>query len=130
MLRKAASVFGLKLFTAIVNLLIVIIISQTMGAEGRGECSLIITSVALILIICNFVGGATLVYVVPRNQPFKLVVISYAWTLLVCFLSWILLLNFKLLPKEFVVPIVLISMLSSFLSVNLNRSEEHTSDQS
>src|SRR5688572_7588815 len=120
MLKKAASVFGLKLFTAIVNLLIVIFISRAMGAEGKGECSLIITSVALIMIVCNFVGGATLVYMVPRNQPFKLIIISYVWTLLVCTLSWILLLNFELLPSHFIFPTVLIALLSSFLSTNLN----------
>jgi len=58
---KIFKTFGVRLSSAIISLLIAVVISQYLGAGGKGEQGIIITTIALILIFANIVGGASLV---------------------------------------------------------------------
>ena len=119
MLRKIVFTFGIKILVALINLVIVIILSQQIGASGKGEASLIITTIAIINILCNFVGGPTLVYLVPRQNFFQLLLLSYSWSFLVCMGSWIVLTYLSIIPPGFVIHIAVLSFLGSMLSSNL-----------
>ena len=72
MSKRIFFTFFIKGIIAVTNLLIVILLSRYTGAAGKGEATLIITSIAMILLFNNVVGGSSLVYFVPRHNIFQL----------------------------------------------------------
>ncbi|MES2593304.1 MAG: polysaccharide biosynthesis C-terminal domain-containing protein [Bacteroidota bacterium] len=120
MYKKVASTFGIKIIVAILNLAIVIILSRLTGAEGKGEASLIITSIAMVLLFCNMIGGASLVYFVPRYNTFLLFFLSNVWSVFMALIAFATLKFFPALPEQFVTPVVILSLINSFLATNLS----------
>lgn len=119
MFNKIISTFGIKIIIAAINLAIVILLSQETGAAGKGEASVIITSIAFINIICSFIGGPPLVYLVPRENLFQLIFISYIWSLLISTGAYLVLFLTNLIPFEFVIHVAILSFLNAVISTNL-----------
>lgn len=119
MISKIISTFGIRIIIAAINLFIVVLLSQNIGATGKGEASLIITSIALINIICGFIGGPTLVYLVPRRDLFQLLIVSYSWSLIVCTASYLFLTTYNIIPAQFHLHIFFLALLTAFISTNL-----------
>lgn len=118
MLKKILNTFGTKAISAIINLLIAVILSQYLGPEGKGVQSLIITTITFVLVFANLVGGATLVYLVPRHSASLLVVPSYAWTIIIALISYFILLLFPVVDRSFIIHICLLSALNSITAIN------------
>lgn len=120
MFRNIASTFGSKLLVSLLNLAIVIIISQYLETEGRGVSGLFLTNLALIALFNNFIGGSTLVYLVPRYSTLSLFLPSYLWASIVAALfSFVLLPLTGSMSGEFYTHIFFISLLQSFTSIHL-----------
>lgn len=119
MFKKIAFTFGIKIIIAVLNLAIVVLLSRSIGAGGKGEASLIITSIAMILLFCNMVGGSSLVYFVPRYNILRLFLLSNAWSVLVCIISYFIFLALPLVPQDAVMPVVLLSLINALLATNL-----------
>ncbi len=119
MLKKIASTFIIKVLIAILNLAIVIVLSRYIGASGKGEASLIVTTIAMILIFCNMIGGSSLVYFVPRYNTLLLFIISNLWSIIICGISYFIFKSFAIIPASFIVPVVLLSLINTFLESNL-----------
>jgi O-antigen/teichoic acid export membrane protein len=119
MYKKLVLTFGIKILIALLNLAIVIMLSKHLGAAGKGEASLIITSIAMILLFCNIVGGSSLVYFVPRQNIVQLLLLSNGWSVIVCILCYFLLLIIPLINPSAVVPVIILSIINSFLASNL-----------
>lgn len=119
MFKKIAFTFGIKIIIAVLNLAIVVMLSRNIGAAGKGEASLIITSIAMILLFCNMVGGSSLVYFVPRHAILRLFLLSNAWSVFVCAAAYFIFLAFPLLPENVILPVILLSLINSFLATNL-----------
>ncbi|MEO6883195.1 MAG: hypothetical protein ABI199_04120 [Bacteroidia bacterium] len=119
MFKNIASTFVIKFVNAFIGLLVAVVISQYMGAFGKGETSLIITSITLVLIFCNVVGGATVVYLVPRYPVVQILFPGYIWSFISCVFAYFILKLFPLIPEVFVFHVVALSLLNSFLSINL-----------
>lgn len=66
MVRKILGNFGVRLLSAIMNLMIAIVVSQYIGATGKGEQSLVLTMIAIVTIFDNMVGGASIVYLTNK----------------------------------------------------------------
>lgn len=120
MLRNVTFTFLTRVITAIISLLLAVLLSQYLGAGGKGFQSIIITTISIILIFSNVFGGATLVYLVPRNKLLVLLTISYLWSLLMGVLSYIALLIFAKISTEYCLHIALLSVISSWFSINSN----------
>ena len=120
MLRKIIHTFGIRAFSAVINLFIAILLSQYLGAAGKGAQTIIITTISFILIFANFVGGATLVYLTPRFPVQLLLVPSYAWTLLMSLISWFVLSSFHLVLHLYILHICLLSVINSVMSIHSN----------
>lgn len=118
MFRKIVNTFGTRTVTAVINLLIAIIISQRLGAEGKGEQGLIITTVAFILVFANLVGGATLVYLTPRYKPLQLILPSYAWSIITGVAGFAFLHLVPIIDSKYIIDICILAVISSFASVN------------
>ena len=66
MWRSIFGNFGVRVLSALLNLGLVILFSQLTGAVGKGEQSLLLTSIAILTIFDSLVGGAALVYLSSR----------------------------------------------------------------
>lgn len=120
MFRNIASTFGSKLLVSLLNLAIVIVISQYLKTEGRGVSGLFITNLALIALFNNFIGGSTLVYLVPRYPVLSLFLPAYLWATIVSGIFCFLVLPLTgSVSGEFNTHIFFISLLQSFGSINL-----------
>ena len=120
MLKKILGTFGIRAFSAVINLLIAILLSRYLGPAGKGTQSIIITTISFILIFSNLVGGATLVYLTPRFPVPLLLVPSYFWTLLMSLASYFVLVLFRLVEGAFIVHVCVLSVITSALSVHSN----------
>ena len=118
MLGKILNTFGARALAAVINLLIAIVLSQYLGPAGKGIQSLIITTITFVLVFANLVGGATLVYLVPRHAPSLLILPSYLWTVIVSIISYFVLLLFPIIDQSLILHICILSILNSFVSIN------------
>lgn len=119
MLKKIFSTFVSNFFVSVFNLLIVILVSQFLGATGKGEQSILITTISFVLLVCNVVGGGTLVYLVPRYNNLKILAISYIWSFIICLLVFLFLNFLSNINQSFIIHIALLSFLNSLFSINL-----------
>lgn len=120
MISKIINTFGTRLSAAIINLLVIILISQFLGSFGKGQQGLIIASITYILVFSNIVGGGTLVYLLPRYGHSLLILPSYIWSVLMSAGFYFLLFITHLVDLEFVIHICILSIISSFISINSN----------
>lgn len=111
---------GTRAFSAILNLIIAVVISQYLGTIGKGQQGLIIATISYILVFSNLIGGSTLVYLAPRYGIQRLLLPSYLWTLLMSLAFFFILKFSKIIPETFIVNICLLSILSSFISIHSN----------
>lgn len=118
MIRKIISTFTTNVIIAVLNLLIAIVVSQYLGAAGKGQQSILITTIAFILLICNIIGGASLVYLVPRYDNFKIIAPSYIWSVIVCVVVYFIIGFFPDIPDIYVFHICLLTLISSLTAVN------------
>ena len=118
MFSKILHTFGARAISAVINLLVAVLLSQYLGPEGKGVQSLIITTITFIMVFANLVGGATLVYLVPRHRPSLLILPSYAWTILMSLVAFAFLHFFPLVDKTFIIHICILSVIHSFTSIH------------
>ena len=118
MINKILSTFGTRSISALVNLLIAVALSQYLGPAGKGQQGLIITTIAMILVFSNLVGGATLVYLVPRYPYSRLIIPSYLWGIIISCLSYPVLIVISVIPTEFILHVCILSAVNSFASIN------------
>ena len=118
MLNKILNTFGTRALAAVINLLIAVLLSQYLGPEGKGIQGLLITTITFVLVFANLIGGATLVYLVPRHTPYLLIVPSYAWTFLIALVSYAILQLFPIIDPAFISHICILSVLNSISTIN------------
>lgn len=118
MYKIIAGNFSAKFIAAVVNLLIAVLVSQLLGAQGKGEQSLIIVTISLIVLFNNFVGGASVVYLTPRNPLKHIVVPSYVWALLVNSCAGVIMYYWTEMSVSMAFSIAVLSGISSFTAVN------------
>lgn len=118
MIKKIISTFTTNVIIAVLNLLIAIVVSQYLGAAGKGQQSILITTIAFILLICNIIGGASLVYLVPRYDNFKIIAPSYIWSAVVCVVVYFIIGFFQDIPDVYIFHICLLTLISSLTAVN------------
>jgi len=120
MLKKTLGTFGAKLIGAILNFFVIILLSQFLGPEGKGEASLILTSVAIVLIFGNLIGGAPVVYLTPRKSIYQLLQVSYFWAVIVAVLAFVILSNITIgIDANWVKHIAILSLIEGFTAANL-----------
>ena len=66
MLKLMLSTFISRLATAVVNFGVIVLISRTLGPEGKGLSTLLLVTLVSVQMLCDFAGGAALVYLSSR----------------------------------------------------------------
>src|SRR3954464_4867462 len=118
MFKKIIGTFGIKVLIAILNLLIVVVLSNYIGASGKGEASLVVISMAMVMLFCNLLGGPTLIYLTPRYNIFLLFFLSNAWSLLTAIGAFVVLYFYGGMSICMNLHICILSLISSFLATN------------
>ena len=72
--------FVSRLATAFVNFGTIMLLSRKLGPEGKGIATLILVIVTSVQLICDFMGGAAMVYLSPRYRLRNLLFPSWIWT--------------------------------------------------
>lgn len=104
-LRKGIiSTFVSKTGVALLGLLMVIVISRYLGAEGRGRIALFMSSVALLQMFCDFGNSSVLINLSYTRPQRSLWLSSILWVGAVCLLAYPFLRLFGDLPFAMLVP--------------------------
>jgi len=119
MLRNILGTFGAKFIIAIANLIIVILTSQFLGAEGKGITSLILMSITIVLLFSSIVGGPALVYLVPRMALLKLLIPSYIWAILTSLIFTAIIAWLNIISTDYIIHLFFLSLLLALLSIHL-----------
>ena len=80
MLRLMLMTFVSRLMTAVVNFGTIMLLSRKLGPEGKGLATLMLVIVISVQLICDFMGGAAMVYLSPRYRLRNLLIPSWSWT--------------------------------------------------
>jgi O-antigen/teichoic acid export membrane protein len=119
MFRKILFTFSTRFLSSLLSFLIVVITARAIGAEGRGEITLVMLGCSINLMINSIVGGNAIVLLAPTIATWKLLVPSWIWVLLSNSLVTVILHVFGLIPEHLSIHVLLISILQSFASVHL-----------
>ena len=121
MLIKIINTVGTKVLSLIFNFSTAIIISQYLGDVGKGKQSLLLMTIAFILIISNIVSGKTIVYLTPKYSFSKLILPSYLWSILVGVIAIIGLSIFNAsLDASIIVHVGMLSVFASLNAINVS----------
>lgn len=119
MIGKILNTLGTRALSAIASLAIAILISNYLGAGGKGEQGLIIATISIIVILTGLIGPSSLVYHLPRFPLSVLLIPSYVW-LLICLTGIFFLLKIvHLVPGQYAMDTCLLSLILSVTNINL-----------
>lgn len=122
MLKNILNTSFTKIISAGLSLILLILTTRYLGAQGRGILSIITASVGLIMLFNGFMGGSSLVYIIPRNRSisfFKHATVLWClWALIVSsIISFILIVTGSLSTNLFF-HIFALGVLGSFFSTS------------
>jgi O-antigen/teichoic acid export membrane protein len=119
MIKHILSTFFTRFFVAASNLAIAILLSNYLGASGRGEQSLVITLISFIIIITGIIGTASISYLIPRYSFSVLIIPSYLWVFIVFTIGYVALPYLNLVPAGYNLDVCILSLLLSLVSINM-----------
>lgn len=93
--KKILTSFSTKIASAILSVGIVLLITNFLGADGRGQTSTINTTITFIIMFHSMIGSDALVFFIPKNNIYKLLAPSYLYAILSAILVLILFMIFK-----------------------------------
>ncbi len=64
------------------NLVLLFITTRIMGAENKGEISLLILNLSIAAIFSGLFGGPSLVYLIPRFNLKNILILNYTWSVI------------------------------------------------
>lgn len=118
MWRSIFGNFGVRVLSALLNLGLVILFSQLTGAVGKGEQSLLLTSIAILTIFDSLVGGAALVYLSSRFSWIGLLGASYIWIVWISISAFFILFFLDVFTTTYLLHVVLLSAISAVCAVH------------
>jgi len=112
---------------SIINFLVVLLTAQNLGAEGRGEISMMFLNITVILLFNDILGGSSLVYLTSKRNPYSLFMPAIAtglFTALVFPFLFHLYFHFNTAELIYFILLTLLSNLSSIFNYFLNGFEK------
>lgn len=100
MIKRITYTLGSRLILALLNVVLLLLTTRFMGAEAKGEISILVLNLSLGTLMAGFLGGPALVYLTPRLNNFTMLVINLFWSTLVLTGLTLFLHGFDLLSIE------------------------------
>ncbi|NQY08062.1 MAG: polysaccharide biosynthesis C-terminal domain-containing protein [Flavobacteriales bacterium] len=120
MFQKIFTTSAAQLAERLLVLFTVIMITQYLGDSGKGQQTLILSTIEFILLACQIIGGASIIYLASRYSITKLIVSSYLWTLVIAFISYFVIDYLQPVASEFIFHVSLLTVFFSFTQINMN----------
>ncbi|MCK9163238.1 MAG: polysaccharide biosynthesis C-terminal domain-containing protein [Bacteroidales bacterium] len=118
MIKKILHTFLTKIVSAIIGFLAIILISQSIGAEGKGEQSIFLFNMVIIMLFATLVGNSTLIYLTPRHKFSELFFPSIVWIVLSIIILFLVLSLIPNLLMLYPLELFIIAFLASITEVN------------
>lgn len=120
MLNKIFHTLVTRSFTLLSNFLIVLGISRVLGTEGKGESTLIITSIFFVVFLSNMSGGKALIYLVPRFSKSQLIIQNYFGATISSLIAALVLYLFPIVPTQWILSIIILGFIASVTEANIS----------
>ena len=120
MLDKILNTFFTRVFAMLLMFVVVIINTNTFGAEGTGTIALVILGLTLLQVFSNFVGGSTLVYLTPQKNNFQLLILSYSWAVISNIVGLVALFLLHLIPQEYTFHLLILTFIYSIYYIHIS----------
>ena len=118
MFKKILNTFGTKILAAIINFMIAVVLSQTIGDTGKGTQSLLLATITFILIFSEIVCGESIVFLTPRHKFKQLLVPSVLWATLIAIVMGLGIWWFYPMEPQLVLHVAILSLISSLSGIN------------
>ncbi len=118
MFKQVLHTFFSKLALGGFNLLLAVVLSQYLGASGKGEQGIILTTISLAVVMAGVLGPGSLTYLAPR---FRLQLLYWPALLFVVFISclaWFVLRISDFLPSAYHLQLVALIFIQGVFSVH------------
>lgn len=120
MLYKIIETIITKGFTSFCNLLILLMTTNYLGAEGRGEMAIVILGISIVAIFQNIFSGSAITYFTPKFEAKKLIFIASVWNLIVSFSFPFLLVSLDLFPENYKWDLFFLSFFVGGIAISQN----------
>ncbi|MFO7940057.1 MAG: polysaccharide biosynthesis C-terminal domain-containing protein [Bacteroidales bacterium] len=100
------------------NLLLAVILSQYLGASGKGEQGIILTTISLAVVLAGVLGAGGLTYLAPRFRIHLLYWPSVVFLLFVAIGTWGVLTISNFIPQAYHLPLVVLIVLQGAFSLH------------
>lgn len=118
MIKNILHTIFTKFSSAGLGFLIIILISQVLGAEAKGEQAILVYNINLMLMCFTLIGNSTLIYLVPRKNFNSLIIPSLLWVGICAIVAGIIFIFFIKAKVFLSIICVLIAILASISEIN------------
>lgn len=120
MLKKIANTFLTKILTAFINLAVAVLISQWMGAGGKGVQGLFLATLAMTTTLTGLFGVISLSYLVPRKPSLNYYMIANSWAFIASGFSYLFLKVTGLINHDHILLLSFTTFFSALATNNLS----------
>jgi len=106
---------GVRIMTALISLLVVVLSGRELGAEVLGSVSLMIVAITIINLVGGLAGGAALVYLMPRHEGKALIPVSQLWAIISGLMTAAVLYLMSAFPPELVFHVFVLGIIGSLI---------------
>jgi O-antigen/teichoic acid export membrane protein len=90
MIKNILGTTGTRILNALINLVILILLTREIGSAGFGIVTIILIDITVIQLLVDLVAGSALIYFSSRTEIIKLLIPSYLWIIFIISLAWII----------------------------------------
>lgn len=118
MLKKILGTIATRYLIALLNLALIFINAKVLGVEGVGLVGILLAAIGIAAVVNGILSGNTIVYFMNRYSPATVLLPAYVWPFVGSALACAAMRLFGLFPKEYTLDVYLLSLLSSFITIN------------
>lgn len=107
-----------KFSSAGLGFLTIILISQILGPQAKGEQAILVYNINLLLMCFTLIGNSTLIYLVPRKDFNALIIPSLLWVVIAAIIASIVFICFINAEVSYTLICILIAILASISEIN------------
>lgn len=120
MVDKVLGTFFTRLLSTILMIVVVIVNTNVFGAGGTGTIALVVLGLTILQVCANFVGGGTLVYLVPRKNILQLWILSFVWACVANVAGLCVLRALALFPPEYTWWLLAMTFVFTVYNINVS----------
>lgn len=120
MLKKIVNTFLVKILTALINLAVAVLISQWMGASGKGTQGLFLATLAMTTTLTGLFGIIPLCYLVPQKPTLNYYIIANSWAFIASGFTYIFLKVTGLISYDQILLLSFTTLFSALATINLS----------